>query len=147
MKELHLLLIKSKPRKVLDDILRQENNFKKTLSGMSSEEQCLWLKAFLITNKIIVPFNKKSPLLFALSDDAKAITTLNHPTKRIIDYMLARLFECLFMHSYSYTYYKKEEQVLIFTYDKSKISKIIQSKLKRQKYVESQMIKSQKKDL
>ena len=147
MKELHLLLIKSKPRKTLDDVLRQKNSFLKTLSGMTSEEQCQWIKDFLISNALITPFSKKTPKFFVLSDDAKAIVALNHPTKEIIDYMFFRLLECLFIQYYTYHYYKREELVLVFTYDKSKISKAIQSKIERQRQIENQMLRLYKKDL
>lgn len=140
MQHLHLLLVNSEPCKILQRILDQRDDFLRTLSDMNEEDQCVFLKKVLINNKLLVPVNSKLPMVFIFSDDVTAIITINHPTKKVFDFMLNKLLSCLFVQCCNYEYYKKQELVFVFTFDKRKLPTAVKNKLYRDRDLEKLLL-------
>lgn len=136
MQRLHLLLANSEPCKALQDILKQRDNFLHSLTGMDLETQCALFKHILIDKKLLIPLHSRLPEVYIFSNDVKAIITLNHPVRRVFDFMLNKLLSTLLVQCCDYEYYRKKETVFVFTYDKHKLPNAVKNKLYRDKELE-----------
>jgi len=137
MHRLHLLLVNSEPCKALQDILNQRDNFLHSLTGMDLEAQCALFKHILIDKKLFVPLHSRLPVVYVFSDDVKAIIAINHPTRKVFDFMLNKLLSALLVQCCDYEYYKREEIVFVFTYDKHKLPIAVKNKLYRDRELEN----------
>ena len=110
--------INSKTTKVLKGILNQWDDFLKTMSAFTREQEKDFLKDLVITHELIKPYDLRMDYMLIPSEDVIAIVTTNNETSIVFMYIINRLEELNAFRRYEYQFPSTKEKVWVFVWIK-----------------------------